>query len=508
MQKIQDAFCKRYIDRFDLKVDKEWSIRKTRLYILEKFLDNSIYDVLSPYHFEYSGGKTNGQYVPLAQRRPSVIYSLPKIIVDESVSMLFGEGHFPIVRGSEEKEEDAEIFLQYITRVSNLRSAMMEAARIGSIGSVAVYLRVLNEKFYFNVLNTQYLTPSFDQLEPDTLIGLIEKLPIDGASLRAMGYFIEDDNLNNPYILMREWNLNEEIFYAPYLKDAEKDVIPQRDDSRSYAHDMGFVPIVWIKNLPKDGFIDGCSTFESIVDTSIEINYQLSQLGRGLKYNSDPTLVIKNPVSLQDNQLVKGVGALTLDEKGDAYLLEMNGSSTKAVLDFVNMLRQYALEAVRGDRSNPEKISGLHSGKALQMLNAALIALVSELRLSYGERGLLRVYQMIVEIANLPGISIDTGNNGAPKISELQNLILDWPDWYAATPQDSLQKAQALQSMRATGTISQKTAIESIADQYNIQDIEEEMRNIDTEQKKDYDMQMKLKVKSGVDRQSGDVERN
>lgn len=506
MQKIQDAFCTRYVDRFQLRIDPDWSIRETRLYILEGFLNSTIYDNLSPYHYEYAGGQATGTYVPLAKRRPSVIYPLPKIIVDESVSMLFGEGHFPIVRGGDESEEEAENFLQYITRVSNLQSAMIEAARLGSIGSVAVYLKVLDEKFYFDILNTKYLTPYFNQKDPDTLLRLVEKLPIDGSSLEAMGYPIQEDQKNEFFYLKREWNLNEEIYYFPYLKDDDSKIIPMKDDERSSFHGLGFVPIIWIKNLPKCGFLDGCSTFESIVDISIEINYQLSQLGRGLKYNSDPTLVIKNPVSLQDNQLVKGIGALTLDEKGDAFLLEMNGSSTKAVIDFVNLLRQAALEAVRGDRSNPDKISGLHSGKALQMLNAALIALVAELRLSYGEKGLLRIYQMIVMIANMEGISIDAGKVKVPKIDDLQNLILDWPDWYAPTPQDSLQKAQALQTLRGAEILSQQSAMESIADQYNILNVDEEMSRVEKEQKTAYDMEMK--VKSGVDRQTGDVDRN
>ena len=33
------------------------------------------------------------------------------------------------------------------------------------------------------------------------------------------------------------------------------------------------------------------------IETKIEIDYQLSQAGRGLKYSSDPTLLIKEPAT-------------------------------------------------------------------------------------------------------------------------------------------------------------------------------------------------------------------
>ena len=68
---------------------------------------------------------------------------------------------------------------------------------------------------------------------------------------------------------------------------------------------------------------DGACTFRAAIETQIEIDYQLSQAGRGLKYSSDPTLLIKEPATT-DSEIVKGAGnALVVSEKGDAKLLEI-----------------------------------------------------------------------------------------------------------------------------------------------------------------------------------------
>ena len=58
-------------------------------------LDGTLYDVL-PYHF-HEERSVAGEYIPLRQRRPSVRYPLCRIVVEDSVSLLFSEGHFPTI---------------------------------------------------------------------------------------------------------------------------------------------------------------------------------------------------------------------------------------------------------------------------------------------------------------------------------------------------------------------------------------------------------------------------
>ena len=76
------------------------------------------------------------------------------------------------------------------------------------------------------------------------------------------------------------------------------------------------------------------------IENQIEIDYQLSQAGRGLKYSSDPTLLIKEPATTEPSEIIKGAGnALVVSEKGDAKLLEIGGTASAAVIDYVASTR-------------------------------------------------------------------------------------------------------------------------------------------------------------------------
>jgi len=479
-----DKFISRYANRFQLELDKDWSIRETKLHILQMFLDGSIYDNLQPFYQEYQGG--SGAYVKLINRRPSILYGLCKIVVDESISMLFDEQHFPRVRCSDQGHDNTADFLDYITRECNLKSVMINAARIGSIGSVAIVVKVLNGKFYFDVLSTKHLNPVFSQECPDELLSVVDKRKLDGASLMELGYDIPKENKNKYYFLEREWDDQQEIYYMPYLTDDksahdDKDV----DNDRSTVHGLGFCPVVWIQNLPKAHHTDGHSTFEHIIDISIEIDYHLSQLGRGLYYNSDPTLVVKNPTSIEGQQFVKNVKILNLDEKGDAYYAEITGKSTSAVIEYVKILREYALEVCRGNRTSPDKISAAQSGKAMRMLNNPLVSLVSEMRLTYGDKGLIKLYSMCIDIYNSGSFEIETGDTKPDELDCNGHLFLQWPEWYPITGQDKAQEAQALKTYLETGILSRETAMQSIADEYDITNIDDEKYSIDNDKMKD-----------------------
>jgi len=491
-----DAFVQRYAERFRLEIDKDWTPRESRLHIYKMFLDATIYDNLSPFHIEYQEGSAdNSGYIKLQHRRPSVIYGIPKIIVNESTSMLFGEEHFPVVRCEHDATTD---FLKYITDHCNLKYAMLNAAKTGAIGSVCMLVKVLEEKFYFDVIGTADMMPFFDRMRPDELIRVVQKKKTDGATLSSQGYSIDKDDLKKKFFIQREWNQTQEIYYIPWKCEDDEGHIPRIDADLTVSHNFGFVPIVWIKNTPHTHHIDGECTFGTVIDFCIEIDYQLSQLGRLLKYNSDPTLVVKNPSTLEGQQIIKGVGALNLDEKGDAYLLEMSSGATNSVIDYVRCLREFALESVRGNRTNPDKLSAIHSGKALQMLNSALISLVDEFRLSYGEYGLLKVYKMVLNIYAFMKGKIDTGEYKPASEDCSSHLSLKWPEWYPATPQDKLQQAQTLSTLRHDKIISEETAINTVADEYGIVDTDEELKTVQAERKLEMDREQEYNSKSSA----------
>ncbi len=257
--------------------DAEYSERTRQLSIYQKLLDGSFYDAL-PYEF-HEERNSAGEYIPLRQRRPSVRYGLARLVVEDSMALLFSEGHFPAFDSPDPLVRDV---LTAVAREVRLNAVMVEAGLRGSIGSVALLLRVLRGRVFVDVLDTPYLWPQWAADAPDTLCRVVERYKVRGAELAAQGYAVADTGA--AYWFQRVWDEEFERWYEPLAVGSVG--APVEDTARTVRHGLGFVPLVWVKNLPGGAGVDGACTFRSAIDTSIEIDYQLSQAGRGLKYGA------------------------------------------------------------------------------------------------------------------------------------------------------------------------------------------------------------------------------
>ncbi len=452
-------------------MDGHYPERTRRLGILKRVLDGTLYDCLSfEFHDERGAG---GEYIPLRNRRPSVRYPLARIVVDDSVSLVFSEGHFPTIDCDDRRVR--AVFADLV-RECGLNQVMMEAALRGAIGSVAILFRVLRGRVFFRVLETPFLTPEWDPMAPDELLHVTELYKVPGADLLARGYAEVEPGAE--YWFMRRWDRVEESWFVPVpVAGGTRPVA--RDAARSVRHGLGFVPMVWVKNLPggPDGVesIDGACTFRAAVETNIEIDYQMSQAGRGLKYSSDPTLLIREPAGAEGEMVRGGGNALVVSEKGDAKLLEIGGTASAAVIEYVRTLREMALEGVHGNRASPDRLSAAQSGRAMEMMNQGLVWLADNLRVSYGD-ALLALARMVVRASNLYPLRI-LGQTVAP-IPPAVRLGLIWPRWYAPTSEDRARDAQTLRTLAEAGQISRETAVKSIADVYDIEDVHAEIGRI------------------------------
>lgn len=215
--------------------DPQYPGRGRTLDILKRVLDGKLYEVL-PYQFHEERG-AGGEYIPLRNRRPSVRYALCRIVVEDSVSLLFSEGHFPTIDCADRAIRGS---LADIVKETRLNLTMTEAAIQGAIGSVAIVMRVLRGRVFFNVLDTTFLTPEWDPQEPDTLLRVTEKYKVPGAQLASSGYEIADNAID--YWFTRTWDAEGEIWFVPLPVGTsfEADI----DDARSAKHNLGFVPVV------------------------------------------------------------------------------------------------------------------------------------------------------------------------------------------------------------------------------------------------------------------------
>lgn len=454
--------------------DRDLPARARTLDILGRVLNGTLYDVL-PYQFHEERG-AGGEYIPLRKRRPSVRYALSRIVVEDSVSLLFSEGHFPTIACADPTVTD---LLGDLVKETRLNQVMTNAAVKGSVGSVAILMRVLGGRVFFDVLDTTYLSPVWDAQAPDRLAGVTERYKVTGAYLAASGYEVPDPNAE--YWFQRSWDLDCENWFLPSPVSAPQP--PILDDVRSVRHGLGFVPIAWVRNLSGASATgdpcDGACTFRAAVETQIEIDYQLSQAGRGLKYSSDPTLLIKEPAT-SDTEIVKGAGnALVVSEKGDAKLLEIGGTASAAVLDYVRTLRELALESIHGNRSSADRLTAAQSGRALELMNQGLIWLADNLRISYGEGALLDLCGMVLRAAARYPLRIR--GRPVPTIDPDIRLTLKWPRWSPLTADDRQRDAQTLTTLVQAGQLSRETALRAIADTYDIESVPAELARIAAE---------------------------
>lgn len=453
--------------------DTDLPDRVHRLQCLSAILDGTMYDSLPhPFSMERNGA---GEYIPLADRRPSVQYPLSRNIVTESTGLVFSASKFPFI---DCEERETRELMGTIVREIGLVQTMLDASIRGSVGSIALYLRVLKGRIYVDSRDTRYLTPIYDPEAPDTLLRVIERYKVKGAELIASGYLGLDPLAD--YWFQRHFERDGEVWFQPQLKtDADDGKAPIPDDSRTVMHHLGFVPMEWIRNLPGSPHeVDGCSTFAPAISAQIEIDYHLSQLGRGLKYSSDPTLVLKSPS--EDGQIVRGAAnAMVLDTDGDAELLQLDGKASEAVLDYVRTLREFGLESVRGNRTSPEKLSAAQSGRAIEVMNAALYHLADDLRLTYG-RGLLNLLAMIVKASNT--VPLTVAGKAVDPIPADTVLNLRWPEYVVRDAEDKQAQATQIEILVRTGVISRETATAVIANDFSIHDLPAELARIKADQ--------------------------
>jgi hypothetical protein len=447
--------------------DADFPDRTRRLLLLRMVLDGVLYDYL-PYEF-HQERTAGGDYIPLRQRRPSVRYALPRVVVEDSVALLFSEGHFPAIDSPDPVVRAAAAAL---ARGTALNSVMVEAALRGSVGSVAILMRVLRGRLFLDVLDTPYLTPIWDPAAPDMLLRVVERVKVSGAALMAQGYEVADSD--GFWWFEREWDCAQESWFVPVkVGDARTGEI---DASRSVRHGLGFVPIVWIRNLPGGNGVDGVATFRSAVESTIEIDYQLSQAGRGLKYSSDPTLLIREPAGVEGTMVRGAANALVVSEKGDAKLLEIGGTASQAVIEYVRVLRELALESVHGNRADASRLSVPASGRALELMNQGLLWLTDNLRISYGENGIVKLVRMMLRASTIFAIEAEGAVLAAVDPDAV--LSLRWPDWYPPDSADRQRDAATILSLVQAGMLSRETGLRVLAPDYDIADAGEELGRI------------------------------
>lgn len=455
--------------------------RQLTLLMYDKILDNEFYNIIQKPFYKEQTGEYTGNYVPISERRPCAKYNICKKVVDDATALLFGSSHFPSIHCADEKTRRA---LQLVAKHIKLQQKFLEAARMGAIGSVAIHVGMFNGVPFVQPLKSIFLTPAFENDVSDMLLSVEQLQRAPGNELISIGYTgLKKDDI---YWFRRVWDKKREIYYNPLPVDKYDPRDPEKstgkfseDPERTTTHGLNFIPIVWIKNLAGGNCVDGECTFEGSIDLMITRDYQMSQGDRGLRYSSDPTLVVKQPMALGGESRIHGADrALIVPQDGDAKLLEISGAASKAIVDFSKTLRENGLEMSHGNRADTSKLSVAQSGKAMEMMNQDLVWSVEKLRTFYGEGGLVDTLYILLHLLSQDNIIL-RGGIKVPSVKKTEDISLVWEDWYPTTPDDLQKTGLGLAALTQSKIVSLRTATRKVSETFNIEDIDAEREQVE-----------------------------
>ena len=428
---------------------------------MDRFLDGTVYDDLPSAYYDEKD--ESGNYIPIENRRPCVQFNLPMYVAKTTARKLFAGNHTPkLIHDKEEMVQK----LKTLANSSNLFYFMLQASIWGSVGSVCATFKIVEEKFLIEIWRSRFCWPQFaldGQLEALRIAYLVRNLPAgkddegDDIMPDKHYWFIRDLDAYSEknYVPIRDFRWN------PVDGDSTRLHLLPEDADGEVEHNLGFIPAVWGINLAGGEMPDGASTFAPSLNMAIDMDYTMSQIGRGVRYNAAPTTAIigeiqdsadgsydRSTMILHMKGGVKDASGMTIGA-GDAKLLEMTGGSVDASLKYVAFLRKMALETCAAARKDPTTTKGPMSGKAVEALDDQFVDLVQELRTSMGDTFMLTLIKKML----LAGIAIKHPLCAGMKESDIESIGVVWKRALPTPPEALVQVASAVQTLVDSGML-------------------------------------------------------
>ncbi len=466
------------------------SDRFARLTALEKMLRGELYDHLT---WSFETEKAPGQgYVPIRQRRPSVDFNLAYEITQDTLAELFGDEQFPtlavLVNGDQDEDASKAVSDLVGPYGLNFASVMAQAYEEGVIGAVGVVVHKGADGLpFYDVLPAKWCEPVYAE-RSNRLLALVVTYPItdEQAEQKFPGITLEIGNegqktywyryVVGPNAIIDYRPLSDEKFAQLGEKDNQGNVIEFAEFQKE-SHGFGaMVPAVYVKHPGgRQRDTEGPCLWWPIRNICVEVDYTLSQAGRGLRYAADPMLFIKKSGLVGDMNIgpggyndasefaaasssqisdggdpVRGVGQTIVGD--DAKLLEISANGISEEREYVRDCREYALEVLGGTKSRAEHLKGAPSGTAIDKSLKPLRRLVRRLRGPYGiglMLGLLNltIYGIRAGIFDCSSLGIET-----IAIPDDARITLDWPNDETLKGQELFYHVEGLQ-LAAGGTV-------------------------------------------------------
>lgn len=481
-------------------------------------------------------------FVPLRQRRPSHPVRIGKAIVNAFTNLLFSDGRWPHILC--QGDQDTQDFAEALAEEEELEVRMIEARSLGgSVGSVGLSWCFDKGKPRVEIHNTKNLYVAEWEDRRQLIPGYVcEVYLFPRSEWNAERQRFE----TRLYYQRHDWTPDREVGYEPALYRMNEEPVWIEDPEQTVDHNFGFVPFVWVQNLPHvepEGLPDYHGEYESMDSLDIIASILL----RGTSLNLDPTLILKmNPTILGKAGIRKGSDmSLAVGEGGDAKYLELTGTSVEAGIKVFELSRASILESTECVIPDPDEVAAAGtSSVAIKAIYQRMLGKSGIHRKQYG-KAILQLKEQQLKVARATmGTSITITSPGVeggeetseeavnhidlpkkvekkPKTDENgvetgefdveekdrdpgkgERLKLSWGEWFPLTPTDRSQAITAAST--ASGgkpIVSQQTAVEVAAAVFD-RDPNQEWARLSTQQqadeKKEADKQADMFQNAGI----------
>lgn len=427
--------------------------RYRKLSKLRKYYESSQYDGRPDF---FTGQRSShDRPVPLRERKPCIVYPLPKNAVHQVVRFTFGESRFPtvsveatdedksnVVFGltlTDDESETLERYIAELVETAQLKPSMRRIMRPGiAVGTAVAILVLRNGRFRLEVANAEDCLPTFRNGDPNDDV---EQL---------VWCYQYDKTVPNPQTgipeVQRTW-YRQDITAAGYVLyndvKVEAGIEPVWVPSKTIPHSFGFCPVRWIRNLHEEesGDIDGLSLYDDLFDEFDALNFALSQRHRGIHHFGTPQ-PWETGVDEDDGPGAKGrtatpgfspatgntpYGPTILDAAGSPArkggpdqvwsftskdvklgVIETTGKAFEVSTLHVNDIRARVLESMSVVLVNISEIAGRTqqgqmSAKFLELAYEPLLAVVDEMRHCWWPLGLQAILSMMLRATQAIG---------------------------------------------------------------------------------------------------------
>lgn len=376
----------------------------------------------------YEGNHPKSLKIGKDRKDFNVTVNLISLVVDRSVSMLFGKGVDFVV-----EDEAAQEYVDAVWEANKKQIFLQDVGQYGSWSGTPFIKIVPGDTPRLITLNPINVTVQANPHDIERIESYVIRYTSGDTAYREITRrnYVEGFD---PEAVM-EW---PETFWIVEMQKSDRDTGGRWQTLSETVWEYPFPPIIHAKNLPKAGSVYGRSDIEDVINLQNEYNTGLSNMNKVLWYHGHPRMWSKGRVGNLVEWGPEKILEITADN-GGLFSLEMSGDM-KAFREFIGDLRRDLMDiSATTDIETIKDKAGSLTNFGLRVLFKDELAKLETKRLLYGE--------MLNEV-----------NRRLLMLNNQDPATVVGVEWGEVLPQNEIEETNAIKADLEMGLVSKETA--------------------------------------------------